>query len=427
MIAWLRGLDPGLWSTLCVQVAAAASMFLMYLFSARLMPISLYGSFSFGLSVGSVVALLCALGHPSLVMRTVAQYSATGDYGLVKGICLYAINRTLVAILIAGLVLLTLVLFSDPLRPELTTGLIFAILVVVLYPPGIIRGNAARGLAAIPCGILPEEVVRPVAFVGLLALASLLVSIDANVSATLFAVAGVLSLAVGLWCLGHKLPFKWNVVSAEYHSDRWRRTSSKMLIGSVFQELLSRTDVIALGIVASMSVAAQYTAAAKVVLISVFFLRVVDVLYAPRIAVAHARADRDALRQAVRQSAQISFVASLPLIVALLAVPEWFLSAFGAEYLEGGSVLRILALGQFVNAATGSVGFALLMTGHESAFVRVVAFSTMLNVAGHLVVTTSFGIMGAAWVTAASVAIQNTLLLLMVYRRLFAPGLNGNG
>ena len=200
-----------------------------------------------------------------------------------------------------------------------------------------------------------------------------------------------------------------------------------MLIGSVFQELLSRTDVIALGIVASMSMTAQYTAAAKVVLISVFFLRVVDVLYAPKIAVAHARFDTGALRQAVSQSAFISFVASLPLIVALFVVPEWFLSAFGAEYLEGGSVLRILAMGQFVNAATGSVGFALLMTGHESAFVRIVALSTMLNIAGHVMFTTSFGIIGAAWVTAASVAMQNILLLLMVYRKLFAPGFNGNG
>jgi O-antigen/teichoic acid export membrane protein len=427
MIAWLRKLDPGLWSTLCVQVAAAASMFLMFLFAARLMPMDLYGSFSFGLSVGSVLALLCALGHPNLVMRTVAQHSATGDHGLIKGICLYATRRTLVAMFVAGLVLLLLILFAEGLRPELLTGLVFAILVVVLYPLGVIRGSAARGLAAIPCGVLPEEVVRPVAFVSLLAAAASFQAIDVGMSATLFAVAGVSSLATGVWCLSRKLPFQWPMVSAEYHPEQWRSASSKMLIGSVFQELLSRTDVIALGIVASMSVTAQYTAAAKVVLISVFFLRVVDVLYAPRIAVAQARADRAALRQAVRQSAQISFVASLPLIVALLAVPEFFLSAFGAEYEEAGAVLQILALGQFFNAATGSVGFALLMTGHESVFVRVVALSTALNVAGHLIVTTSFGIVGAAWVTATSVAFQNVLLLVMVYRRLFSSGRNGNG
>lgn len=420
MNAWLRKLDPGLWSTFFVQVAAAASMFLMFLFAARLMPVGLYGSFSFGLSVGTVLALLCALGYPSLVMRSVARHSAEGEHALIKGICLYAMNRVLVAVLIAALVLLLLVLFSGNLRPEISAGLVFSTLVVFLYPPGVIRGNVARGLAAIPCGILPEEVVRPVLFVAFLAVAASIVSIDVGVSATLFAVAGMLSLAAGLWCLRKRLPFEWNAVSAQYHSEEWRQASSKMLIGSVFQELLSRTDVIALGVVASMAMVAQYTAAAKVALVSVFFLRVVDVLYAPRIAVAHARGDKDALGQAVRQSAQISFVASLPLIVALLLVPEWFLSAFGAQYREGGLVLQILALGQFINAATGSVGFALLMTGHESVFVRVVAFTTMLNIAGHLIVTTNFGIIGAAWVTATSVAIQNILLLLMVYQRLFA-------
>lgn len=416
-----------MWSTLCVQVAAAASMFLMFLLTARLMPIDLFGSFSFGLGVGSVLALVCALGYPSLVMRTVAQHSATGNYGLVKGICLYAMNRTVTAMLFVCLVLLSVILAAGKPRPEISTGLVFAILVVVFYPLGVIRGNAARGLAAIPCGILPEEVVRPVLFIGFLALAESFLSIDVGISTMLFAVAGVLSLATGLWCVRNKLPFRWNDVSAEYHPDKWRLASSRMLIGSVLQELLSRTDVIVLGIVASMSMTAQYTAAAKVALISVFFLRVVDVLYAPRIAVAHARSDRGALGKAVRQSALISCVASLPLIVALLAVPAWFLSAFGAEYREASSVLRILAVGQFVNAATGSVGFALLMTGNESAFVRIVALSTALNMAGHLMFTTSFGIMGAAWVTATSVAVQNILLLMMVYRKLLSPGLQGNG
>lgn len=422
MLTRLKAAAPSVLVTLFAQVAAAVSMFLMHLVTARLMPISIYGSFSFGMNVGSLGALICTLGYPSLVMRAVAQHAASGEHALVKSVCVHASRRVLAGTFVAVVGFLVFVLLASNLKDDIRSGLIFASLVLLLYPIGVIRSNAARGLAAIPCAIFPEEVIRPLAFVGLLFAASGFVPVGLGVSAATFLAAGLIALATGVWCLGRKLPFVWANVSAVAAPVSWGRVSSRMLLGSVLQEVSSRSDIIALGLFTSMAATAQYTAAAKVALLSVFFLRVVDVIYAPRIAVAHAGGDKRGLARCIRNSAAITLVASSPVIIALMAVPQWFLLPFGSEFQEAASILRVLALGQLFNAATGSVGFALLMTGNEAVFARVVAFTASMNVIGHLVFTTSFGIMGAAWVTAVSVAFQNTAMLFQVYRKLFANG-----
>ena len=41
------------------------------------------------------------------------------------------------------------------------------------------------------------------------------------------------------------------------------------------------------------------------------------------------------------------------------------MSIFGKGFIGGIWLLRILAIGQFINAVTGSVGYILTMSGHE--------------------------------------------------------------
>lgn len=406
--------------TLFVQVLAAGSMFFMHLVTARLMPINIYGSFSFGLTVGTLGALVCALGYPSLVTRVVAQHTAENIHDLVKGVCVYAGKRVLVATLATAFLLLVVAALIAGVREDLRYGVIFAVPVIILYPIGVIRSSAARGLAAIPCAIVPEEVLRPLIFVGILLGSSLLIPVDFATSIGAFLAAGIMSFGVGLWWLVWRMPFNWRRVKASFQPDIWRRASSRMLLGSVFQEVANRSDIIALGLFVSMAETAQYTAAAKIALLSIFFLRVVDVIYAPRIAVAYSSGDQHSLHRCIRSTAVITLFTSSPLILALIIVPHWFLMLFGEEFVTAAPVLRILALGRLFNAAAGSVGFALLMTGNEVLFARMVAITSVCNVIGHMLFTTTFGIIGAAWVTAASVALQNIGMTYFVYRKVLS-------
>ncbi len=69
----------------------------------------------------------------------------------------------------------------------------------------------------------------------------------------------------------------------------------------------------------------------------------------------------------------------------------------------------ILALGQFVNVATGSVGYLLSMTGHERELRNNAFISALAGVVFGLALIPGHGLLGASVATAVAVASQNLL------------------
>ena len=99
------------------------------------------------------------------------------------------------------------------------------------------------------------------------------------------------------------------------------------------------------------------------------------------------------------------------------AVPQ-IPSMIGPEFLAGSALLVVLALGQFVNVATGSVGYLLMMTGHEKLMRNSVAIAAALNLALNLTLVPVAGAMGAAIATAISLATLNLVATYYVWSHL---------
>ncbi|MFG0262407.1 MAG: polysaccharide biosynthesis C-terminal domain-containing protein, partial [Novipirellula sp. JB048] len=93
------------------------------------------------------------------------------------------------------------------------------------------------------------------------------------------------------------------------------------------------------------------------------------------------------------------------------------LSTFGEAFQSGAILLRILVIGQFVNAATGSVGYLLMMSGNERDYRNATLFSAVSCIALSLVLVPSMGPVGAAIVTAGTLSITNLLAAIIVYQR----------
>jgi O-antigen/teichoic acid export membrane protein len=195
-----------------------------------------------------------------------------------------------------------------------------------------------------------------------------------------------------------------------------------MMLGGVFQEIITRSDAIALGLLVTMSASALFSASSKLALLNVFLLRVVDTFYAPKMAVAFNAGDRQRLWALIRRTGLLSFAGSLPVALLLILFPAPLLGFFGPEYREAVLPLQILAAGTLINAATGSVGYALLMSNNERYFAGIAALVALVNVTAHAVFTPAFGIVGAAVITALSVAVQNLLMLGTAYRLLNRHG-----
>ena len=98
--------------------------------------------------------------------------------------------------------------------------------------------------------------------------------------------------------------------------------------------------------------------------------------------------------------------------------PEPILRLFGPDFVTGAPLLRLLSIGQFINVATGSVGYLLMMTGHERTLRLNITLATAVNLWLCLWLIPKMGPFGAAIATAVPLALMNLLSAYFVYTKL---------
>jgi O-antigen/teichoic acid export membrane protein len=133
----------------------------------------------------------------------------------------------------------------------------------------------------------------------------------------------------------------------------------------------------------------------------------------------YAAGEMDKLQRMITKSARVILIGSLPIAIVLILFGHWFLLFFfGQDFILGEKALAILGGGQLLNAASGSVGLLLIMTGHERDAAMCVGVSALLNIMLNAVLIPRWGLEGAATATATTVIFSNSLLAILVYKRL---------
>ena len=163
---------------------------------------------------------------------------------------------------------------------------------------------------------------------------------------------------------------------------------------------------------------AMLAVAQRTAVLTSFILMAVNMVVAPKFAALYKQGKTIELQNIAVFATRLMTLFALPVVGFMLLFSEWLMWLFGEEYKAGANLLRILAVGQFINVITGSVGFLLTMSGHERDMRNVVLFSGPLAIVLALVLTPLYGVTGAAVATAISVASQNLLAVAMVKKRL---------
>jgi O-antigen/teichoic acid export membrane protein len=132
----------------------------------------------------------------------------------------------------------------------------------------------------------------------------------------------------------------------------------------------------------------------------------------------YAKGDHDGLKRLAIISVRLMLLAAVPALALMLLFPEWLMSFFGEEFRVASTALVILALGQFVNIATGSVGYLLSMTGLERKVRNNAFLSALIGVTLGFLLIPSYGLLGASIATAVAIATQNLLGVYQVRKHL---------
>lgn len=417
----LKGsLARGASQALSVQVLGMIVAYGTQILLARWMTIDAFGAYEYAIAISGFLAFLSSLGLPSAVLRFIPEYTVQQKWAQVRGIIGTSWRYTLgfssvVAIASLGV----LGIGSAFQRMTIAPALLIGIATIPLQALAKLQGELARAKHRIVLAYAPLKLAVPVLVLAGAVLWQLSGKPLSSEGAIALFGGALLVILIGQW-----IPF-WQGLSPEeqtttatYTRRYWLWVALPMFLMDGANVLLDRTDLLMLGSMRSMEDVGIYSAATQTASWVNFPLFAVNAITAPVYAALYAQGDRVRLQQVVSMVAHWIFWVALAVALGLIIFAVPVLHLFGDEFTVARWPLVALSLGQLVNVGAGSVGYLLMMTGHQNPCARVFFMSALINVGLNAIAIPRFGLLGAALATAFSMMLWNVWLHVLVVRYL---------
>lgn len=402
-------------SALC-RVVGAVSVFLLSVVIGRSIGANQAGLFFLSFGVITFLSAVSRLGFDNSLVRFVGENVAEDSWNNInfvvsRAIMLVSITSTVVAALLyLGSDLVANLIFNKPLLAP----------VLKAMAPGVIGISLFTLLAMTLQGL---HKVAPSVFV---------VNISVNIwvmlaiyfggigSSTEVGTAWSISSFITVF-LGFLFWFKYRKPMFHVPSVNWSvlmASAMPLWVVLLMGQLTQWSGQFIAGAYVSADQLAQLAVAQRTAMLTSFILMAVNLVVAPRFAALYKQGKMVALQSLALTSVKLMLLFAVPIVAVMLLFPSFFMGLFGEGFKSGGHLLQILALGQFVNVVTGSVGYLLSMSGHEKDLRNTVLISGPLAIGLAFLLTPWLGATGSAIATAVSVATQNLVAVFWVRKRL---------
>jgi O-antigen/teichoic acid export membrane protein len=402
-----------------VNAAGTGLAFLAQLALARFMGAKGYGDYTLAFTWMGFVLLACKLGFDTASLRFVAEYRGLQQWGLLRGYLRRSSQIVLAASLVSAAGMAGVVWV---MKGQEESAWVFWLACAILPLNGLLllQGAALRGLKSVFNALLPQRVVRPALVAGGVVLFYFLGGKKLVPAEAMAITLGAFILAVvySSVFLRRYMPSDSRGVAPEYRTGFWFRTALPMLLIGALMQMENQVDIIVLGYFMDNAQVGIYAAARKLTVLIPFMLTAVNFIAAPMISELYAQGKREELKRMVRLAAQGIFAFTLPVCLLMVVLGRHLLSVFGAEFVAGYPALLILTGGQLVNALSGSVGFFMIMTGHQREASIIIGSAALLNILFNASLVPHFGITGAAAATAGTTMLWNASMVVYVWKRL---------
>jgi len=254
---------------------------------------------------------------------------------------------------------------------------------------GLLQSSILLGIVALAMALLPD-LDRPEYAVGALAAAAV--------------------LAVGQG---------WRRVRNVELRSLWalRGTATAMFLTGTLFMVMTWTDTLMLGYFLDPEDVGGYRVAFKIGTLITFAQFAINASLGPKISELWTHGRREELQDEVRRVALLNAAVSVPAFLGIMLFAPWLLSWFSEDLVPLAGLLRVLALGQVVNALCGPVMYLLNLTGHEQSARRTMTVAALANAAANLALIPWLGSTGAAWATSGTMILWNVWALVAVRRK----------
>jgi O-antigen/teichoic acid export membrane protein len=180
---------------------------------------------------------------------------------------------------------------------------------------------------------------------------------------------------------------------------------------------MQMSPTLMLGVWAGTADVSRYAVAWRTAMLVSFAPLAISTIVQPKFAELYARGDMQALAATTHRAVWLMVACSAPVLLIFVAMPERILSIFGSDFPDGAAILQILAVGQFINIALGSVGILLVMSGQEKQFRNVLVVSVCVALLLNVALIPAYGAIGAAIAEASALLVLNVLFGYAIWRR----------
>jgi len=403
---------------LVLKVLGAGLTFLFNLVLARMLGAEGAGLYFLALTVTTIATVFGRMGLDNALLRFTAANASVGDWPAVKGAYTKGMRLALIASSMSAIAMFVFAsLLADKVfqKPELVIPMRWMSLAVVPMTFVMLHAQALKGLKRIRDSFIVFGVGVPA--ISLTAL--LLFGGSYGVKGAVWAYAfGAILTALSGVIIWHVVTPQLGKVSASFRTSELLKSSIPLFWVASLNMLINWTATFALGIWGTGEDVGIFSMASRTAMLTSLILTSVNSISAPKFAELYKKKDMVALGSTARSTAKLMTLIASPLLLLFLIAPQWVMGMFGDEFQKGGILLSILTIGQFVNVATGSVGYLLMMSGNEKLMRNNVAFVAVLSVVLNAALVPLYGAFGAVIATAVCLASQNLIAMYMVNSRL---------
>ena len=399
---------------LIIRVGGAAASFVMNIVIARYLGATESGYFFLAVTVSTIMVSIGRIGGDHIILRYVSIYNEKGEWKKVNGIMSKIMSWSLLATII---ITVPTCIFSKQIaiyffhKEQLHWSLFWVGLSMPFFTAFNAFGIGLQGRRKVLISVTLLKIATPFL---LIALGILFSPKNGSSASFYYLVACALTFLLGYYWWKQNIPAgRENVES----SLLWKSCLSLWIV-AIMQQLVIWAGQFIAGIYNTPSELAQLAVARNTSVLITFILTAVNYVSAPRFASMYSEGRHEELKTYARNTTRLMTIFATPFLLIVWLFPGFIMSFFGKDFSGGIWLLRILALGQFINVISGSVGYLLMMTGYEKDMRNITVINGVLAVVLALILNPTFGAIGSAISTAVVVASSNLMAVGLVKKRL---------
>ena len=372
---------------------------------ARWVGIEYLGIYALANSITLISEVLGKMGIESGVMRFVSRLNIDTDSIRIQKIIVSALKMTasfsliiMISLIFSARYIVTQILDAPPI---LTMALMVFAVAIPFNALTSVSAFATQGFKRLKYKTLVTQFLNPTLLLVSMILCFWFFSKESAIIAPTL-ITGVIVFFVMIILLKRVSGVTINQIRQARFDTELLKFSYPLMFVIILQTFMHWMDILMLGYFTDAATVGLYHPAIRTAgLLNAIIVSFVSI-YAPIMSQLHNEGDFSEMSHLYKLVSRWMITFAIPVSLIFIIYPSKIMLLFGPDYMAGSSVLVILTVATFIQAALGAASPALGMSGYTRLTLWNSLGAFILNIVLNVVLIPKYGIIGAAWATLIS-------------------------